>query len=352
MSLGRAALTRALKERALALGFDRVAVGPAWAPEHGAAFEAWLGAGHAGGMSYLERGRARRLDPGLVLPGARSMVLVALNYYQGDPPAGEGWRAVARYAWGEDYHRVMIPRLQALLAFLREAGGAGIEGKAYVDTGPLLERDLAARAGLGWIGKNTMLLHPELGSWFFIGALLTTADLDPDEALPDRCGTCRACLEACPTGAFPAPYILDARRCISYLTIEHRGSIPEDLRPLVGEWLFGCDICQEVCPWNRKAPRTREAAFLPRGEPPGLRDLVEMTEEEWRARVGGTALTRPKRGGLLRNAAVVAGNQKAPEAIPALRRALGDPDPVVREQAAWALARIAGDERPSHGTKD
>ena len=187
-----------------------------------------------------------------MLPGARSVICVALNYYQGDTTADSSWSPVARYAWGSDYHSVITPRLAELAAHLAEAGGAASKG--YVDTGPVLERDLAARAGLGWIGKNTMLLHPELGSWFFIGALLTTAALDVDEPLADRCGSCRACLDACPTQAFVAPYVLDARRCISYLTIEHRGAIDPALEDALGPWQFGCDICQSVCPWNRKAP--------------------------------------------------------------------------------------------------
>lgn len=348
MTLRRAALTGALKDRALALGFDRVAVGPAGPPDHGPAFEAWLKAGYGGTMEYLERGRAKRLDPSEVLRGARSVVAVALNYHQGEPPEAEGWSPVARYAWGRDYHDVMTPRLQSLLAFLDEAAGPGVQGKVYVDTGPVLERDLAARAGLGWVGKNTNLLHPELGSWFFVGILLTTADLDWDQPLPDRCGTCRACLDVCPTEAFPAPYVLDARRCISYLTIEHRGPIPEALREAMGEWAFGCDLCQAVCPWNRKAPVTREPAFFPAQPLPPLSSLLEMTEAEFKTRFAGSPLTRPKRRGLLRNAAVALGNKKDPAAVPALTRALSDTEALVREHAAWALSRIAEREVLSH----
>lgn len=344
MRLARSALTRAVKDRALSLGFDRVAVGPADPPDRGSAFAAWLDAGYAGGMGYLERGRAKRLDPRRVLPGARSVVAVALNYHQGEPAGAEGWRSVARYAWGRDYHDVMTPRLEALLAFLREAAGPDVEGKVYVDTGPVLERDLAARAGLGWIGKNTLLLHQKLGSWFFVGVLLTTADLDWDEQLPDRCGICRACLDVCPTQAFPAPYVLDARRCIAYLTIEHKGPIPEELREPMGEWVFGCDLCQTVCPWNRKAPITREPAFLPAEPLPPLSSLLEMTEGEFEAQFGGTPLTRPKRRGLLRNAAVALGNRRDSAAVPALTRALSDPESLVREHAAWALARISDQE--------
>ncbi|MBI3635917.1 MAG: tRNA epoxyqueuosine(34) reductase QueG [Candidatus Rokubacteria bacterium] len=306
MSLRALALTAAVKEQARELGFDRVACGPATI-EHGAAFERWLAAGHAAGMGYMARTRADRLDPARLLPGVRSAVTLALNYRPAAEPAeGDPWRSVARYARGRDYHDVMRPRLAALATFLDGAAGAGTRSRAAVDTSAVLERDLAAAAGLGWIGRNTMLLAPELGSWFFIGIVLTTADLAPDERVPDRCGTCRACLDACPTGAFVAPYELDARRCISYLTIEHRGDIPETLRDALGPWLFGCDVCQEVCPWNRKAPATREPAFgierdLP---PPSL--LLEMTEEDFRGRFRGTALYRARHAGLLRNAALVA----------------------------------------------
>ena len=352
MILARAALTVAVKDRALALGFDRVAVGPADPPDHGRAFDTWLDAGYAGEMEYLERGRAERLDPGRLLPGVRSVIAVALNYYQRESPAAHAWAPVARYAWGRDYHDLMRPRLERLGEFVREAAGPTVRTRAAVDTSAVLERDLAARAGLGWVGKNTNVLHPKLGSWFFIGSVLTTAELDFDGPLPDRCGTCRACLDICPTEAFVAPYVLDARRCISYLTIEQRGAIPEDLREPMGEWVFGCDLCQTVCPWNRKVPVTGEPALMPASEPISLSSLLQMSDADFRERFSGTPLTRPKRRGLLRNAAVVLGNRKDPEAIPALTRALSDPEPLVREHAAWALARIAGEEMVSHDGKD
>ena len=246
----------------------------------------------------------------------------------------------------------MRPRLERLGEFVREAAGPTVRTRAAVDTSAVLERDLAARAGLGWVGKNTNVLHPKLGSWFFIGSVLTTAELDFDGPLPDRCGTCRACLDICPTEAFVAPYVLDARRCISYLTIEQRGAIPEDLREPMGEWVFGCDLCQTVCPWNRKVPVTGEPALMPASEPISLSSLLQMSDADFRERFSGTPLTRPKRRGLLRNAAVVLGNRKDPEAIPALTRALSDPEPLVREHAAWALARIAGEEMVSHDGKD
>ena len=306
MTLASVTLTESVKARALDLGFDRVSIGPASAPEHGDALRRWIEAGYAGTMGYLERRLGERLEPGRVLPGARSVVCVALNYYQGEPPRDPSWAPVARYAWGRDYHDVMTPRLAALGAHLAEAGGAVSRG--YVDTGPVLERDLAARAGLGWLGKNTMLLHPDLGSWFVIGVLLTTAVLGFDEPLPDRCGSCRACLDACPTGAFVAPYVLDARRCISYLTIEHRGPIASALEDELGEWEFGCDVCQDVCPWNRKTPVTREGAFLPSAPYPGAGLIAGMSDEELRARFAGTALLRAKPAGLRRNATIAAGH--------------------------------------------
>jgi epoxyqueuosine reductase len=306
VTLASITLSDSVKARALDLGFDRVAIGPASPPEHGDALRRWLEAGYAGSMGYIERRLGERLEPARVLPGARSVVCVALNYYQGEPAPDPTWAPVARYAWGRDYHDVMTPRLAALAAHLAEACGA--VSKAYVDTGPVLERDLAARAGLGWVGKNTMLLHPELGSWFLIGVLLTSAVLDFDEALPDRCGSCRACLDACPTGAFAAPYVLDARRCISYLTIEHRGAIDPALEGRLGPWQFGCDVCQEVCPWNRKAPVTREGAFLPSVPYPGAEGIGAMSDEALRGRFKGTALLRPKPAGLRRNAAIAREN--------------------------------------------
>jgi epoxyqueuosine reductase len=343
---GPSELAARVKTAGRRLGFDRVAIGPATPPDHGAELEAWLDAGHAGTMAYLERNRAKRLDPARVLPGARSVVVCALNYFQGVDAGGPPH--VARYAWGDDYHEVMEPRLADLLGTI-QALVPGAEGRAYVDTGPVLERDLAARAGLGWIGKNTMLLHPDLGSYFFIGIILTTAALAADVPLPDRCGTCTRCLDACPTGAFPRPYLLDARRCIAYLTIEHRGEIPEPEREGIGQLAFGCDVCQDVCPWNRRAPVTAEAAFRAR-DLPGLAELAALDPATWRARIGRSPLRRARREGLARNAAVALGNAGDPGALPALRQALRDPAPVVREHAAWALRRL-GEGRKGHGDR-
>jgi epoxyqueuosine reductase len=340
MTLTGMALAAALKDEAARLGFDAVAIGPATPSPHGAAFERWLDDGCAGTMDYLARTRSERLDPTTLLPGVRAAVAVALSYHPTGAPsedAGTGMR-VARYAGDRDYHDIMRPRLEALARFIEAAAGAAVRSRAAVDTSAVLERDLAARAGLGWFGKNTNLLTPSLGSWFFIGIVLTTAEPVFDDAIADRCGTCTACLDACPTAAFTAPYVLDARRCISYLTIEHRGDIDEALRPSMGAWGFGCDVCQEVCPWNRKAATTREAAFAapPRVTP---EELLELDDAAFRARYRRTALWRARRSGLLRNAAIVLGNRGDAAAAPALRRALEDTDPVIRDAAAWALSR-------------
>jgi epoxyqueuosine reductase len=302
VTLAEMALAQAVKARALELGFDRVAIGPA-APPHAAAFERWLDAGLAGTMDYLAKTRAERMDPSRLLPGCRSVIAVALNYARADEPE---WRGVARYARSADYHDTMRPRLHALRDYVSAATGA--QSRASLDTSAVLERDLAAAAGLGWIGKNTNLLAPGLGSYFFIGLVLTTAALPADDAQPDRCGTCTACLDACPTAAFPAPYALDARRCIAYLTIEHHGPIPEEFHAAIGEWLFGCDICQEVCPWNRRAPVAR--AMPPATPPPPAEELVAMTETEFRERFRGSPLKRARREGLARNASIVLANRR------------------------------------------
>jgi epoxyqueuosine reductase len=336
-------LTAAVKARARELGFDDVAIGPATPVEHGDAFARWLDAGHAGTMAYLERTRRERVDPGFLLPGARSVVAVAASYHagaDGDAEAAErGWAPVARYARGRDYHDVLRPRLLALAQFIDEAAGPDVRSRGAIDTSAVLERDLAARAGLGWVGKNTNVLSERLGSYFFIGIVLTTAELDTGNPGIDRCGTCRACLDACPTAAFVAPYVLDARRCISYLTIEHRGDVADELSGALRSWVFGCDVCQEVCPWNRKAVPMTEPAFRAEGTFPSPADVLGFSEADFRARFRGTAITRTKRAGLARNAALTIGarDDGSPDA---LERALADADPVVRRAAERALGRL------------
>jgi epoxyqueuosine reductase len=337
------------------LGFDLVGIEAAEPPLTAGLYRDWLQKGRHGEMAYLARpdAVARRADPGRILPGVRSVVTVGANYHaqplpsnlRDDPSRG----IVASYAWGDDYHDLLTPRLHQLAGFIATATGGPLGYRAYVDTGPQLERDLAARAGLGFVGKNTSLIHPRLGSWLFLGELLLTMDLPPvhPDAPPGICGRCTRCLAACPTQAFVAPYILDARRCISYLTIELKGQIPPELRPLMGQRIFGCDICQEVCPWNRRFARpTAEPAFQLRPDAiaPRLLDLIALDEEGFQERFRGSPIKRAKRRGLLRNVAVALGNWGHPAAVPALVGALHDAEPLIRGHAAWALGRIDGSD--------
>jgi epoxyqueuosine reductase len=341
MMLTPAELAAEMKLRARELGFALAGVAPAVGPPGLARFDEWLRAGYGGEMHYLADRREAYADPRHVLDGARSIVMVAMNYLTNAPAqAAAGQGRVARYAWGDaDYHDVIRPRLSALADHLRElAPTAQVRG--MVDTAPLLEREFAQLAGLGWIGKNTLLLNRELGSWFFLAALLTDVELAYDQpTATDHCGTCRACLDACPTQAFPSPYVLDASRCVSYLTIELRGPIRAELRSGVGDWLFGCDVCQEVCPWNRRAPRSSEGAFTPRddGNPIELIALFDLDEAAFRERFRHTPLWRARRRGLLRNAATVLGNRPTPAALPALGKGLRNDEPLVRAASAWAL---------------
>jgi epoxyqueuosine reductase len=270
-----------------------------------------------------------------------------MQYFQESAPKNgplEG--RVSRYARGEDYHGLIEERLGRLLAFVREEAGQEVRGRACVDTGPVLERELARRAGLGWWGKNTCLIAGKAGSYFFLGELLLDLELEYDQPAADHCGTCTRCLDACPTRAFPEPYVLDARRCISYLNIELKGAIPGDLRAGMGDWIFGCDVCQEVCPWNRRAAPAAEPAFRARPgmENPALPELLALSQEEFAARFRRSPLRRAKRRGLLRNAAVALGNAGDRRAVPALVRALADEEPLVRAHAAWALGRLGGEE--------
>jgi epoxyqueuosine reductase len=337
-----------LIEQARALGFSLCRVARCGPPPHGEAFVDWLDAGMAGEMaSWLERSREKRLDPQKVLPGARSVVVLALNYFQGEPPPASSGDAtgaagrVARYAWGEDYHDLIQTKLRAMDAFMQGLGG---RQRYYVDTGPVLERDFAAEAGAGWHGKSTMLLHPELGTWYFLAELLTTLDLEPDAPAPPRCGRCTRCLDACPTGALhpDRPHQLDARRCVSYLTIELKGAIPLEFRPLIGDRIYGCDDCLTACPWNRFAAASREAAFQARPGTVGmaLRDYLALTPETFSALFKGSPIKRVKRRGLLRNVCVALGNVGGRADLPALERAALDPEPLIAEHAQWAVERI------------
>jgi epoxyqueuosine reductase len=297
-----------VKERAAALGFTRTGVAPLERNPHAAELDRWLAAGHAGTMTYLHRQAEKRKDPRRIMPEARAAVVTLTNYFHGSAHPGaapRGQPKVAQYAWSSDYHDVLGARLERLADVIR-AVTPGATTRCYVDAGPVPERELAQRAGLGWIGKNMMLIHPEIGSFTFVGVVLTNADLAPD--LPfdaDRCGTCRRCLDACPTDAFPEPHILDATRCISYLTIEHRGAFTGAQRDDLGRWIFGCDVCQDVCPWNESfAQATADPELAPRAEvrAPDLRALLEMDEDTFARRYGDTPFARPRLTGMRRNA--------------------------------------------------
>ena len=334
-----------VRAAARALGFTACGFAAARPVARGAFLDGWLAAGFAGDMRYLERRAERRLTTAGILPTARTVVSLAFPYTAPPPPALD-WRRtlrgrVAAYARGEDYHQVVDERLTALERTLAELV-PGAQTRRYVDTGAVLEREWAARAGLGWFGKNTMLLGTRAGSWFFLAELVTEAALAPDTPVADHCGRCTRCLDACPTGALAGGLVMDARRCIAYLTIEHRGAIPRPLRPQLGPWIFGCDVCQEVCPWNAPPPRT--ASPDADGLFPFLPDLLRLDGAAFRARFAGTSLARARRRGLLRNVAVVLGNTGNPAAVPALAHALGDREPLVREHAVWALATIGGAE--------
>ena len=334
-----------LKSWALEAGFDRAGVATLDAAVTGEAFLRWLERGDQAGMGYLARRIEARLEPATIIPGARSVLCVALQYHplEEAEPEGDLWPRVARYARGLDYHDVMGARLKGLAARIASVfPGAG--SRPYIDTGPVLEREMAARAGLGAVGKNTNLLHPEAGSWFLLGELFLTLDLAPDVPLADLCGTCTRCLEACPTGALPEAYRLDSNRCISYWTIEHRGPLPLEARDMVGTWAFGCDVCQEVCPWNT-VPAGASHPELELPEKRARLDLIQLLllgRDEYVERFRGSPMKRPKLEGLQRNAAVAMGNRRNPRYVPALAAALSEGAPLVRSHAAWALGRIGG----------
>jgi epoxyqueuosine reductase len=348
-------LAERVRDLAREAGFDLVGVAGASAPPELAFFAEWVGRGHAGEMGYLTSQVAKRGDLRVAFPWARSVICVGLQYdtphpYSTEAPPERGW--ISRYAWGDDYHDVMQAMLERVVDRLRSEVPS-FEARIYVDTGPLVERAWAAAAGLGAWGKNTCLLHPEHGSWFFLGEIVTDLELAPEAPRADMCGSCTACLEACPTGALPAPYVLDARRCISYLTIELKGPIPEAQREDVGRHVFGCDICQDVCPWNRRRRHRGGDPFEPRpdGVAPELAPLAALGDEAFRERFRRSPVKRAKRRGLLRNVAVALGNGGDPAHRSVLERLSRDQDPVVREHAEWALVRLdrkgpSGEPRP------
>ncbi len=362
--LTREALTERIRERAYALGFDLVRVTDAEPlPRAEQALKTRIAAGFFEGMDWLTPERAEvSSDPRALLPGARSVVALGVFYLTDAPrdlsAPSEPHGRLASYAWGDDYHEVIRRKLDALAAFVRELAAPGDEKSiVFCDTGRMVDRAVAERAGLGWYGKNTNILTKGWGSWVFLAELVTSLDLAPDAPLAANCGQCEVCLHACPTNAFVAPYVLDARRCISYLTIEHRGAIPLELRPLIGAHIFGCDICQQVCPVNLVAERRLRASgrlgagdrleFRPRtqvGSSPELISLLALDDAGFRERFSHSPIKRAKRRGLLRNVCVALGNLGDPVAIPALIAALGDAEPLVRGHAAWALGRLGGPE--------
>jgi epoxyqueuosine reductase len=360
----------ALLALAQELGFDLCRIARCVAPPHAAEFRAWLADGRAGEMSWLERNQDRRTDPQQVVPGAQSVIVLGMNYWQGGEEKGAGRMSneerppighlasgglspsdprdasfptahgrIARYAWGDDYHNMIEKKLCVLDDWLATQGG---RQRHYVDTGPVLERDFAALAGAGWHGKSTMLIHPKLGTWFFLAEILTTLDLAPDAPLANHCGKCTRCISACPTGAITAPQQLDARRCISYLTIENKGTIPEEFRAAMGDRIYGCDDCLTACPWNRWAQESRESTFAARNYVHGwaLRDFLALNDDSFRALFRKSPIKRIKRRGFLRNVCVALGNIGTSDDLPALERAAQDPEPLIAEHAAWAITRL------------
>jgi epoxyqueuosine reductase len=351
-----------VKQAASQAGFDLAGIAPATDFAELKYFPEWIAAGHAGEMKYMEArdeaGRFKRASLQSAYPWARSVVVCAVNYNTAEPYSTEehdprsGW--ISRYAWSRhDYHDAVLRRLRAVESEIKELaerelpGDGGVEGpvvrfRCYVDTGPLVERVYAKYAGIGWTGKNTCLINQRLGSWLFLGVIVTSLELVPDLPAPDRCGSCTRCIDACPTNAFIGPYRLNASRCISYLTIEKRGEIPLDLREGMGRHVFGCDICQDVCPWNRKAPATTLPEFQPREGlvNPALDWLAEMTEEQFRETSRGSPIRRAKRSGMRRNAAIAIGNSGDRNFLPILETLARDEDPFVAESARWAKARL------------
>jgi epoxyqueuosine reductase len=337
------ALEEAIRAHAYGLGFDLAGIATLGSMDTAPHFDRWLDRGYAGEMHYLPKWADKRRDSRLPYEGVQSAIVVAMSYGGAEPPG-----PVARYARGDDYHDVLDAKLRELHAWLRAELGRDVRGRAYVDTGPLLERDLARRAGLGWFGKNTNLINPKLGSFFFLGALLVDLELAPDAPFAsDHCGTCTRCIDACPTAAIVEPRVLDATRCVSYLTIEAKGAIPLALREQVGELIYGCDICQDVCPWNvRFSQELKEPAFATREAIAGkdartlARELLAMSQSEFSAAFKGSPMKRAKLRGLERNAAVVLGNVGSVDDVPVLTSALSHEEPLARAHAAWALGRI------------
>ena len=331
-----------IKDKARALGFDLAGVSPIGPFPEADFYPKWLDSGYAGQMDYLHRQKPARLHPDSILAGAKSVIVCAMNYNTAMPSTSfdrlRVW--VSRYAWGEDYHDVLQKKLQQLAEWIEQTSPS--RTKAYVDTGPLLERVYAKYAGVGFFGKNTCIINQQTGSWLFLGCILTNLDVEYDTPAPDRCGTCTRCIDACPTQAIVAPYVLDSRKCIAYSTIELRGEIPEGDRAGIGHHLFGCDICQDVCPWNRKAPHSENPAFAPKADLfwPEIDQLLDFNDDDWRRAIRGTSMKRAKIKGLLRNLMVVVGNSGVRGFLPKLQRFLTHEDEHVRSHAGWATTKL------------
>lgn len=339
MGEGPKELAGEVREKARELGFDDCRICAAAPAAHREVYEAWIAEGCHGTMAWLARNALRRTDPREVVPGAKSVIVLATSYGVEGKTGGRG--AIARFAWGMDYHELIEKRLRVFEAALERRGG---RQRSYVDTGPVLERDFATEAGLGWSGKSTMQVHRRLGTWFFLSEILTTLELEPDQPVGDHCGKCRRCLDACPTGAIARPHWLDARRCLSYLTIEHKGPIPAEFRRVMGHRIYGCDDCLDACPWNRLAKASQEAAFAAREFVTGwdLRDFLSLDEDGFRALFRGSPIKRIKRTRFLRNVCVALGNVGTLDDLPSLQRAADDPEPLIAEHARWAVAEIWG----------
>jgi len=342
-------LTKSIKDRALEIGFDLVGVSPVGSFPENQFYKEWLARGFAGEMKYMEREPQKRENITNLLPKARSVISCGLNYNTDYPYSIEetdktrGW--ISRYAWGDDYHDIMKNKLSLLLEFMKEIAPGEVKSRVYVDTGPVLDRVYGKYSGIGWFGKNTCLINQEIGSWIFIGEIITNLELDYDNPVPDRCGTCTRCIDACPTGALVEPYVLDSRLCISYLTIELRDKIPLELRDKIENNIYGCDICQDVCPWNRRAKVTDEPSFQPREGlyTPDLSFLSGLSEEDFRSIFKGSPVKRAKRKGFLRNVLVAMGNSEKKDLVPYIKKSLEDKEPLVRAHAAWALWRLEGE---------
>jgi len=342
MHSGISDLSSLIREEACRLGFFKAGIASARRlPDHGH-LRAWIEQGMHGEMRYMERQLPKRIDPTLVLANARSLLVLAMNYHAGQAPPDHPLKGrISRYAWGDDYHIAIMDRLERLLAFVKKRVPSA-QGLCYVDTGPVMEKVWAAETSLGWMGKHTNMITRDRGSWFFLGVILLDIELENDVPEKNYCGNCERCMRACPTGAIVAPYVLDARLCISYLTIELRGDIPSRLRPLIANRIYGCDDCQEACPWNSFAVAAREKVFVPREENlmPNLLSLVRITPQEFKQRFMNSPILRATRDGFVRNVVIALGNSGKKEAIPALEHALRDSSPVVRSHAEWALQQI------------